>query len=60
VPGHLNQANYAQFAAVIAQQAARQRQVQEAQLAQAQSQIAHQQVRPYIRVMQQRCKILVT
>ena len=39
VPGHLNQANYAQFAAAIAQQAARQRQVQEAQLAQAQQQV---------------------
>ncbi len=39
MPGHLNQANYAQFAAAIAQQAARQRQAQEVQLAQAQQQV---------------------
>lgn len=43
VPRHLNQQDYAQFAAVLAQQAARQRQAQEAQLAQQhQAQLAQQ------------------
>jgi hypothetical protein len=42
VPRHLNQPDYAQFAAALAQQAARQRQAQEAHLAAQQQQQAQQ------------------